>query len=227
MTTLRDKEAVQRRRNGLALAAVRRRAGITQDAAAAAMSWKGPQAWQYYEHGKRHFSDPKLALMLQALGSNREEFDLELAKIPEEREALPAVRGRGVEEPTFGRSLRFEVGGIAHGGSPRPNVYDDGGAEVIDFERYFAPGMRILRLGGMSMYPYAEPGGFVTYNVKVPPRRGEGCVIEMADGSFQVKRFERYDGDALIVSEAYPEEVELAPIPADQVKGVYAVQLRG
>lgn len=226
MTTLKDREATERRRKGLALAAVRRRTGITQDAAAAAMGWKGPQAWQYYEHGKRHFSDPKLAAMLEKLGSNREEFELELAKIPEDRDGLPPVRGRGFQDRAAA-PLHLEVGGIAHGGVMRPNVYDEGGGEVIDFARFFAPGTRVLRLGGMSMFPYAEPGGFVTYNVKVPPRRGNGCVIEMKDGSYSVKRFERYDDDGLIVSELYPVERELPPIPTADVKGVYAIGLRG
>ena len=48
----------------------------------------------------------------------------------------------------------------------------------------------------------------------------------MLDGGFAVKRFERYDGDMLIVTELFPEEQELK-IPLDTVAGVYAIGLRG
>lgn len=224
MSTLKEKEALARRRMGLALSAVRRRLGLSQDQASEAVGWKSAQAWQYYEHGKRHFSDPKLDQMLAALGASREEFDQQLALIPDEADALPARRG--MREPA-GRGFSLPVGGIAHGGARRPNLYDDQSAEIIDFGRFFAPGTRVLRLDGMSMFPYAEPGGFVTYNVKQPPRRGYGCVIEMADGSYSVKRFERYEGDALIVSELHPVERLLDPIPLADIKGVYAIGLRG
>lgn len=126
-----------------------------------------------------------------------------------------------------GRDMALPVGGIAHGGALRPNLYDDGGeAEVIDFAQYFTAGTQVLRLAGMSMVPYAEPGGFVTYNVRQPARRGQGCVIEMADGSYAVKRFERMDDNHLYVTELYPKERELT-FDLAEVKGVYAIGLRG
>jgi len=234
MTVMKDREAADRRRKGLALKALRRRLGVTQEAAANALGVT-VQAWQNYEAGKRHLSDPKLATILaEALNSDREEFDAELARIPEEvaapssdfRYPTPATpRTRGVFDPTA--PFQVPVGGIAHGGALRPNVFDDGGeAEVIDFSRFFSPGTRVLRLSGMSMFPYAEPGGFVTYNPRQPARRGQGCVIEMKDGSYAVKRFERFDADCLIVTELFPEERELQ-IPLAEVAGVYAIGLRG
>lgn len=225
MAALRDIEASDRRRKGLALKALRRRLGVTQEAAAQEYG-KTTQAWQLYEQGKRHFSDPKLDKLLASINATREEFEFELAKIPEVEADLPSSRPgvMGVGEPAAVFSL--PVGGVAHGGALRPNVYDDQQGEVIDFARFFSAGTRVLRLGGMSMYPYAEPGGFVTYNPRHPARRGQGAVIEMLDGGFAVKRFERYEGDMLIVTELFPEEQELK-IPLDTVAGVYAIGLRG
>lgn len=224
MVALKDVEAADRRRKGLALKALRRRLGMTQDQAGENYG-KTVQAWQLYEQGKRHFSEPKLDTLLAALNATREEFDFELAKIPEMVADAPSEPSRGMEERTFA-PLHIPVGGIAHGGALRPNVYDEGGGEVIDFARFFGPGTRVLRLAGMSMFPYAEAGGFVTYNPRHPARRGQGAVIEMTDGGFAVKRFERFDGEMLVVTELYPEEQELR-IPLDTVAGVYAIGLRG
>lgn len=224
MVAMKDVEAADRRRKGLALKAVRRRLGVTQEVASREYG-KTVQAWQLYEQGKRHFSEPKLATLLAALNASREEFDFELAKIPEMITEVPAEPARGMEERPFA-SLAIPVGGIAHGGTLRPNVYDEGGGEVIDFARFFGPGTRVLRLEGMSMFPYAETGGFVTYNPRHPARRGQGAVIETKDGGFAVKRFEKFEGDMLVVTELYPEEQELR-IPLDTVTGVYAIGLRG
>lgn len=225
MAAVRDIEASDRRRKGLALKALRRRLGITQEAAAQEYG-KTTQAWQLYEQGKRHFSDPKLERLLAALNATREEFEFELVKIPEDLvyDASSRPTLTGVGEPSAAFSL--PVGGVAHGGALRPNVYDDQQGEVIDFARYFSPGTRVLRLGGMSMYPYAEPGGFVTYNPRHPAKRGQGAVIEMKDGGFAVKRFERYEPEMLVVTELWPEEQEIR-IPLDTVAGVYAIGLRG
>ena len=98
--------------------------------------------------------------------------------------------------------------------------------EIVDFADYFAHGTRVLRLGGMSMVPYAEPGGFVTYNPRRAARRGHGAVIQMKNGSYQVKRFDRIADGKLIVTELYPEERELE-FDLNEVEGVYAIGLRG
>lgn len=230
MTAMRDREAADRRRKGQALKALRRRLGLTQEYVAGEMAIT-VQAYQNYEAGKRHLADPKIENILAAMNSAREEFDIELARIPEAEGrdfVYPAARSRGPVSLSEAPSpFRVEVGGVAHGGGLRPNVYDGGGeAEVIDFSRFFQPGTRVLRLDGMSMYPYAEPGGFVTYNPRQPARRGHGCVIEMRDGSYAVKRFERYEADVLVVTELWPEERELR-YPLADVAGAYAIGLRG
>lgn len=223
MDAFRDQEAADRRRKGLALKALRTRLGVSQGAAAEAAGFSSYKAWQNYEAGERKFSEPKLITLLLALNADREEFDLQLARIPEDA-------GRPVQPRTFvereARPYDLPFSGLAHGGALRPNVSDQEEAEVIDLSRFFTPGTRILRLDGMSMYPYAEPGGFVTYNPRQPARRGHGCVIEMKDGSKLVKRYEHHDAETLTVTELWPEEKQLT-IPLADVAGVYAIGLRG
>lgn len=221
MAGIEDPQAQRRRIMGSALKIIRKRAGLSQEAAAASAGIH-TQSWRNYELGNRDMDNPTLARVTAAVGSNPEEHALEMARLTPSRD--PGV-GYGLAER--GRIMQLPVGGIAHGGALRPNIFDDGGeAEVIDFARFFAPGTQVLRLAGMSMVPYAEPGGFVTYNTRQPARRGHGCVIEMLDGSYAVKRFERIDDETLDVTELYPEERPLE-FALSTVKGVYAIGLRG
>lgn len=222
MAVEKDTEASDRRRKGLALKAVRRRLGFTQEAAASAYKVT-TQAWQNYEAGKRHLSDPKIRELLAALNSDREEFDLELARIPEDE---PRGRARGGSEERPFEPFRLPIGGVAHGGASRPDLYDpQAEAEVIDLSRFFTPDTEALRLGGMSMFPYAEPGGFVTFNRRDLAKRGDGCVIEKLDGSKLVKRFDYFTDDSLVVTELWPEERQLT-FPLAEIRGVYAIGMR-
>lgn len=225
MTGYRDREASDRRRKGMALKALRERMGISQSAAADAAGFTSYKAWQNYEHGQRNFSDPKLEKLLAALPATQEAFALELARIPEDDAAPARPRGVASTPRSFAAAYQLPSGGIAHGGALRPNVADEVSGEVVDLAQFFAPGTRYLQLGGMSMYPYADSGGFVTYNPRNPPRRGYGCVIEMNDGSKLVKRFEHYDNEKLVVTELWPEERKLE-IPLSDVAGVYAIGMR-
>ena len=225
MNAVRDNEAVDRRRKGLALRALRGRLGHTQETAAASHKVT-PQAWQNYEAGKRHLSDVKLSALVASMGGSMEEFALELAKIPDVPPQRAAQRRPGVKDRAGSNVFQLPVGGIAHGGPTRPDFAHDMEAEMFDASRFFKPGTELLQLGGMSMVPYAEPGEFVTFNRRDLARRGRGCVIEMKNGSKQVKRFEYYDDAVLVVTELWPEERQLQ-IPLEDVAGVYAIGLRG
>ncbi len=222
MDTTGDRERMDRERAGAALRILRKRAGLTQEAASAAAVGISIMSWKNYESGRRFMDNPTLVRALKAVGASVEEHQLEVARL--------GGTDRAVERPGFSdrnRVMALPVGGIAHGGALAPNLFDDGGeAEVIDFARYFTPGARVLKLSGMSMVPYAEPGGFVTYDVRQPARRGQGCVIQMKDGSYMVKRFEGIDGDTLHVTELYPTERALT-FDLASVQGVYAIGLRG
>lgn len=228
-TTERDR--LDRERAGEALKRLRKRNGLTQEAASAAAIGISIMTWKHYEAGRRRMDNPTLARALVAIGATAEEHVLEVAKLARDAgAAVEAASFSGMAAPHLsdrGRVMALPVGGVAHGGVVAPNLFDDGGeAEVIDFARYFTPGARVLKLAGMSMVPYAEPGGFVTYDVRQPPRRGQGCVIQMKDGSYMVKRFERIDDTQLHVTELYPTERALA-FDLASVQGVYAIGLRG
>lgn len=213
----------EKARAGAALRILRKRAGLSQEAAADAAEVH-PQSWRNYENGRRHMDNPTLAKLTAAIGSSAEEHALEMARLPGAR---PTERSfaTGLEER--GRVLQLPVGGVAFGGAARPAMYDlVEEPEVVDFADYFAAGTRVLRLGGMSMVPYAEPGGFVTYNPRRPAKRGQGAVIQMKDGSYQVKRFERIEDGKVIVTELYPTERQLE-LDLEEVVGVYAIGLRG
>lgn len=226
MDAFRDQEAADRRRKGLALKALRQRLGISQGAAAEAAGFSSYKAWQYYENGERKFSDPKLLTLLTAINADREEFDEQLARIPDDAASKSPAPSRGSEDRAFQSPYQLPLAGFAHGGPDRPNVADDADRELVDLSKFFAPGTELLRLGGMSMWPYAEPGGFITFNRKDPAKRGEGCVVVKKDGTKLVKRFESYRDDLLIVTELWPKEREIT-IPLDEVLGVYNIGLRG
>lgn len=213
----------EKSRAGAALKILRKRSGLSGETVALDAGMHA-QTYRNYERGLRHMTPDVLGRVTRAMGSSPEEHALEMARIP----GGPQVErsfADGLQEQ--GRLLKLPVGGYAFGGAARPAMYDlVEEPEVVDFADFFAAGTRVLRLGGMSMVPYAEPGGFVTYNPRRYARRGQGAVIEMKDGSYQVKRFERIDGQTLVVTELYPQERELE-IDMAEVQGVYAIGLRG
>ena len=222
MPGMEDAHAADRARAGEALRILRKRTAFSQEAAALAAGVH-PQSWRNYENGKRLLDNPTLARLTRAIGSSPEEHALEMLRLSGPVETRTFATG--MEER--GRVLQLPVGGIAHGGALMPAAFDQPSEpDVIDFAAFFSPGTQVLRLAGMSMYPYADAGGFVTYNPRVPPRRGQGAVIEMKDGPPLVKRFDRIDAIHVHVTELYPEERSFT-VPLDQVVGVYAIGLRG
>lgn len=211
-------------RAGAALKILRKRAGLSGEAAAAEAGVHA-QTWRNYENGRRLMDAPTLARMVAAVGATVEDHAQEMARMPGAVAPQERSFASGLEER--GRVLQLPVGGYAFGGAARPAMYDlTEEPEIVDFADYFAKGTRVLRLGGMSMVPYAEPGGFVTYNPLRAARRGQGAVIQLKDGSYQVKRFERIADGKLIVTELYPVERELE-FDLNEVEGVYAIGLRG
>lgn len=221
MTGTPDLSEEAKARTGAALKLLRKRAGMSGETVAHEAGMH-PQTYRNYENGRRIADDRTLETILLAMGFSLADYAEELRRLPqtEDRSIAASLADRG-------RTLELPVGGIAFGGAARPAMYDlNVDPEVVDFAEYFATGTRVLRLGGMSMVPYAEPGGFVTYNPRRPARRGQGAVIELKDGSYHVKRFERMTANTLYVTELYPEERELE-FALNDVVGVYAIGLRG
>lgn len=223
MARPRPGQLTEAQRLGLALRALRRRQDLSQ-AAAAERANTHQQTWQRYEAGE---NDALLKVNLQrrlseAIGSNHEELMVELARFGG---VVPPARPRGMSERPL-RPYQLPVGGHAWMGTPPPDYYEPFEPEVIDLSALLGDDARVLRLAGESMIPYAEPGGFVVYNLRRYPRRGQGCVIELEDGEFHVKRYERLTGEELQVTELHPKERQIS-FPRAKVKGVYAVGLRG
>lgn len=58
---------------------------------------------------------------------------------------------------------------------------------------------RRLQLSNDDLAPWAASGVVLEYVPGRWPRRGQGCVVEMADGELRVRLYERGDADALVV----------------------------
>lgn len=83
----------------------------------------------------------------------------------------------------------------AQAGTPAPTGVEARG-------RGFAappPATRRLQLSNDDMAPWAASGVVLEYEPDRWPRRGQGCVIEMADGGVMVRLYEAADAEALVV----------------------------
>lgn len=58
---------------------------------------------------------------------------------------------------------------------------------------------RRLQLSNDDLAPWAASGVVLEYEPGRWPRRGQGCVIEMADGEVRVRLYEHGDAEALVV----------------------------
>lgn len=208
---------------GRALKAVRESLSpkVTQ-ADAAARADVTVQAWQNYEAGKRRFSNALIDKVSRALGVRPEDLLTERDRLVDEPPSAPhRLRERA--------PLRLEIpiSGRARMGPQMAHVYDPGQDEgMLDLTQLLGADARVLRGAGESMIPYAEPGGFVIYNLNRWPRRGQGCVIETTGGDYYVKRYEKTDGSTLFVTEFFPVERQIT-FDLREVRGVYAIGLRG
>lgn len=217
-------EVSERKLVGRALRALRDRAGMTQPEAADAMGVT-VAAWQNYEAGKRQWKPALLRDVLAAIGATPEELAMARAHMQDEPQIQIATYAGVRERPAA--AFQVPVHGRARMGPMGANLHDAGEPEgVIDLNSIVGPHTRALRLAGESMIPYAEPGGFVLYQLNQWPGRGKGCVIETTAGEYHVKRYDRTDGSAVYATELWPEEKQLR-FEMKDLKGVYAVMLRG
>lgn len=208
---------------GKALRAMRERAGLYQADLARAVGMT-TQGWQKYEAGERRFRPELLSGALAALGATPEALDFERARLlgaPEPRASHGGLSDRS------GRDFVFDVYGRGRAGPTGHEAYDVGEPiRSLDMRALFGPRTDALEVFGDSMYPWAEPGEVVIFDRDRYPKRGAGCVVEMLTGACYVKLYERSDGSTLFVRELYPEERTIT-YPLSDVKGVYAVRLRG
>ncbi|MDI6625716.1 MAG: helix-turn-helix transcriptional regulator [Brevundimonas sp.] len=69
-----------------------------------------------------------------------------------------------------------------------------------------AAATRRLQLSNDDLAPWAASGVVLEYEPGRWPRRGQGCVIEMADGEVRVRLYEHGDAEALVVRGMAGEE---------------------
>lgn len=217
MIDLPNDSQVERKRMGRALALLRAAAGLTQPAAAERLGVT-LQAWQNYEYGRRRFTPDLVRSVTNALARSPEDLSEARSRvIASDADApLPSVRSSPYELPLLGR-VRAGPQGL--------HVYDGGEPETIDLGYLFGPDVRVLRLAGESMIPYAEPGGFVSYHLRSLPKRNKGVVIQLINGDFFVKRYDYERGGVLYVTELYPDERQIN-FALTEVRGVYPIGLR-
>lgn len=85
-----------------------------------------------------------------------------------------------------------------------------------------APATRRLQLSSDDLAPWAASGVVLEYEPGRWPRRGQGCVIEMADGEMRVRLYEHADPDALVVRGVAGGEERIERSATRQVSAVVA-----
>lgn len=217
MIDLPNDSPVERKRMGRALALLRADAGMTQPAASERMGVT-LQAWQNYEYGRRRFTPDMVRSVTTAVERTPEDLLDARSRVLSNEASAPAAGPRlsPYELPLLGR-VRAGPQGL--------HVFDGGEPETIDLGYLFGPDVRVLRLAGESMIPYAEPGGFVSYHLRSLPKRNKGVVIHLMNGDFFVKRYDYERGGTLYVTELHPEERQLT-FDLTEVRGVYPIGLR-
>ena len=83
-------------------------------------------------------------------------------------------------------------------------------------------GTRRLQLSNDDLAPWAASGVVLEYEPGRWPRRGQGCVIEMADGEMRVRLYEHADPDALVVRGVAGGEERIERSATRQVSAVTA-----
>lgn len=163
-----ERATEEARRLGEALARLRRDAGLNQAEAGARAGMTG-QGWGLYESGKRPglFRPDVQRRLTAAVGSDPES----LALAASGGEAGAGRPAGGMESP--GRGFRPDVGL-----PPAPEIL-----QVV--------------LTDDSLDPWAGAGTVVDYDPDRFPRRGQGCVVEAADGGVSVWVFDGADADRL------------------------------
>lgn len=90
--------------------------------------------------------------------------------------------------------------GSAPGLTPGPGMASDGVAFSHALPTTSGPpALRRLRLSNDDLAPWAASGVVLEYEPGRWPRRDQGCVIELADGSRLVRLYDRADAEVLVV----------------------------
>ncbi|HEX7887291.1 MAG TPA: LexA family transcriptional regulator [Phenylobacterium sp.] len=209
---------------GKALKALRERAGMTQEAAAEALGVTR-QAWQNYEAGGRNtiLRTDLQERLASALGLERSD----LLRERDRQAGVPTgARTPANEDYDTPAAYELQVLGRVKASPAGPLIYDIAEPEsVVDVSWMFGANARTLRVAGDSMTGYVESGQLVIYDVSMWPRRGDGCVVELANGEVYVKEYLDQGQGVLRVRQRFPEEI--LSFPMADVRGVYLIRFRG
>lgn len=170
--------------------------------------------YQQYELGERVFAPEKLEAIMAALQATDEELEAERARILGEEVVAKSAASLAVGD--------FIVNVLA-------SKAEEGGEEIarqIDLRQVLGRAVAATEVRDSSLEPWAEPGEIVLFDRARHPRRGYGCVVELKTGELIVKLYSHTDGSTLFVKELKPEERTIT-YPLGNVRGVYAVRLRG
>jgi len=153
---------------GEALAALRRNRGLSQAEAGARLDMTS-QGWGLYEAGRRPglFRPDVQRRLTAALDASPEDLALAAARITTDAPA-PAVKG-------------VESGGRDWTGALPPTP--------VATER--------LQLSNDDLAPWAASGVVLEFDPGRWPRRDQGCVIDLTDGSRLIRLYDRADADRL------------------------------
>jgi len=158
---------------GEALAGLRRDRGLSQAEAGARLGMTS-QGWGLYEAGKRPglFRPDVQRRLTAALDASPEDLALAAARIAADVPVAPPARG-------------VESGGRGWGGAPvlAPAL------ELASIER--------LQLSNDDLAPWAASGVVLEFDPGRWPRRDQGCVIDLTDGSRLIRLYDRADADRL------------------------------
>lgn len=168
-----DDAGAEGRALGEALSALRRERGLSQAEAGQRIGMTS-QGWGLYEAGKRPglFRPDVQRRLTGALDATPEDLALVLSAAASPSPSPdPAVKA-----PSAGLQARGRV-----------------------YEPPLASERRRLRLSTDELTPWASAGTVLEYAPGSWPRRDQGCVVEMADGSLRVRLYVRSDETELVV----------------------------
>jgi transcriptional regulator with XRE-family HTH domain len=158
---------------GEALAALRRERGLSQAEAGARLDMTS-QGWGLYESGKRPglFRPDVQRRLTAVLDASPEDLALAAARINAD---VPAAA-----------SAPAPAGGVESGA----RTWDPGSVKAASVTER-------LQLSNDDLAPWAASGVVLEFDPGRWPRRDQGCVIDLIDGSRLIRLYDRADGDRL------------------------------
>lgn len=117
-----------------------------------------------------------------------------------------------------------------HAGTPAPAAAPSPADGVNSAGRAFSgasvAATRRLQLSNDDLWPWAASGVVVEYEPGRWPRRGQGCVVERADGEMLVRLYHSADGQTVSLRGGPDGFGSASTLPRDQIRTLSAVVAR-